>query len=127
MIEFLGGISTQQENRPLVYLSCPYSDPDPVVREARFHASNRAAAKLMKLGYMIFAPISHTHPILIDGDLPKGWEFWERYDRAVLSCCNLVTVLRLPGWDKSVGVGAEIKIACEMGITIEYLEADFAD
>jgi hypothetical protein len=114
------------ENRPLVYLACPYSDPDPAVREARFHASNRAAAKLMKLGYMVFAPISHTHPIAVDGDLPKGWDFWEQYDRAVLSCCNRIGVLKLPGWDKSVGVAAELKIASEMGIVVEYLGEEFS-
>jgi hypothetical protein len=109
-------------NRPLVYLACPYSDPDPSVREARFHASNRAAAGLMAQGVMVFASISHSHPIAIDGDLPKGWDFWERYDRAMLSCCCRVIVLCLPGWRESTGVQAEIKIAEEMGIPVEYIE-----
>jgi len=109
-------------NKPLVYLACPYSHPDPSVREARFHASNRAAAQLMGHGVIVFAPISHTHPIAMDGDLPKGWDFWERYDRAVLSCCWKVIVLCLPGWRESVGVQAEIKIAGELGIPIEYID-----
>lgn len=107
-------------DRPLVYLACPYSDPDPAVREQRFHASNLAAAELMRAGEMVFAPISHTYPIAVDGDLPKSWDFWERYDRAILSCCCKVIVLCLPGWQKSVGVQVEIKIALEMGIPVIY-------
>ena len=109
-------------NRPIVYLACPYSHELPSYREARFHAANQAAAKLMAQGVVVFSPISHAHPIALAGDLPKGWEFWERYDRAVLSCCCKVVVLRLPGWEKSTGVRAEIKIAEEMGIPVEYME-----
>lgn len=107
---------------PLVYLACPYSSPFPVILEERFHASNRAAAKLMAQGEMIFAPISHTHSIAADGELPKGWKFWDRYDRAILSCCHKVIVLCLPGWRDSVGVQAEIGIANEMGIPVEYID-----
>lgn len=109
-------------NRPLVYLACPYSHPDLKVREMRFHASNRAAAKLMQAGEMIYAPISHTHPIAVDGDLPRGWDFWERYDRAVLSCCHKLVVLQEPGWQQSTGVQAEIKIAGELGIPVEFMD-----
>jgi hypothetical protein len=108
--------------RPLVYLACPYSHPDPAVREERFHASNRAAAQLMGQGIMVFSPISHTHPIAVAGDLPKGWDFWERYDRAVLSCCCKVVILQIDGWEQSTGVQAEIRIAVEMGIPVEFLE-----
>lgn len=109
-------------DRPLVYLACPYSHPDAAVREWRFRQSNLAAAQLMKAGEMIFAPISHTHPIAVDGDLPKGWDFWERYDRAILSCCHKVIVLRLPGWAESTGVQSEIKIGQEMAIPVEYID-----
>ena len=108
--------------KPLAYLACPYSHPDPDVREKRFRESNIAAARLMTAGEMIFAPISHTHPIAVDGDLPKGWDFWERYDRAILSCCHKIIVLRLPGWTESRGVRAEIEMAQEMGIPVEYID-----
>ena len=111
--------------RPLDYLACPYSHPDPKVMEERFHAANRAAARLMEAGALVFSPISHTHPIAVDGELPRGWEFWDRYDRAVLSCCHKVEVLPLVGWRESTGVQAEIAIAKEMGIPVEFLPEDF--
>ncbi len=75
-------------------------------------------------GVHLYAPIPHTHPIAEAGDLPKGWDYWGAYDRAILSCCNKIIVLKLDGWQESKGVQAEIAIAAEQGITIEYLEPD---
>lgn len=106
----------------LVYLACPYSHPDKAVQEARFQAVNKAAAKLMAEGTYIFSPISHTHPIALAGKLPGGWDFWEGYDRTMLDCCSKLIVLKVDGWEKSTGVTAEIKIATELGMLIEYME-----
>jgi hypothetical protein len=108
--------------RPLTYLACPYSHPDRAVRVARFEAANRAAAVLMQDGHKVFSPISHTHPIAEAGDLPKGWDFWEAFDRAYLAISGKVVVLQIDGWDTSKGVAAEIQIAGEMGIPVEYVD-----
>lgn len=105
----------------LIYLAAPYSDPDELVREQRFNMINRAAAKLMVEGKYVFSPISHTHPIKKAGDLPGGWDFWAGYDKRMISCCDKLMVLMLTGWETSIGVQAEIKIAAEMGITIHYM------
>ena len=108
--------------KTLIYLATPYSDPDPAIREQRFRTVNIVAARLMREGYHIFSPISHTHPIAVAGDLPKGWDFWHEYDRAILSACVRMLVLQQPGWEKSDGVTAEIKLAQEMGLPIEYID-----
>ena len=105
----------------MIYLACPYSDPDSEVRIQRFEAANRAAAKLMRAGYHVFSPISHTHPIALAGDLPKGWDFWESYDRAFLSMMDNLTVLAIDGWRESKGVRAEMQIAAELGLSIGFL------
>lgn len=106
----------------LVYLAVPYSDPDQTVRLARFEAANKAAAKLMAEGEFVFSPISHTHPIALSGGLPLGWDYWEQYDRAILSVCGRLIVLKMPGWDRSEGVKAECAIAEELGIEIEWMD-----
>jgi hypothetical protein len=109
--------------RPLTYLACPYSHDDRSVRIARFEAANRAAGKLMREGHHVFSPISHTHPIAEACDLPKGWEFWEAFDRAYLAHSWRVVVLMLEGWRESKGVTAELRIAAEQGLPVEYIEA----
>jgi hypothetical protein len=108
----------------LIYLATPYSHEDPVVMESRFESVNRVAAKLMSDGLHIFSPISHTHPIAIAGKLPTGWEFWNQYDKLVISVCKGMIVLCLDGWLESVGVTAEIDIAKEFGVPIEYINED---
>jgi hypothetical protein len=108
----------------IAYLACPYSHSDPAVRLARFEAANRAASRLMLAGEMVFSPISQNHPIIAAGGLPCGWDFWEPYDRAILAICGKVYVLTVDGWDTSKGVGAELRIALELGIPCDFLESE---
>ena len=108
--------------KKIAYLATPYSDKDPLVKEERFQKVNKVAAKLIKRGEIIFSPISHTHPIAMVGNLPGGWEYWDEFDRAYLSCCYKLYVLMLDGWKESSGTQAEIKIAEELGLEIEYLD-----
>jgi len=106
----------------VIYLAGPYTDKDPKVSEQRFRALNKAAASLMHKGFHVYCAISHTHPITLEGDLPTDWEFWKQYDTVMLSRCNKIVVVMLEGWDKSTGVAAEIEIAKELGLPVEYME-----
>lgn len=104
------------------YLAAPYSHPHLETRLARAKIINRYAARFMLAGKIIFSPISHSHAIHVDGGLAGSWEFWERQDKAILKHCCELLVLKLPGWDKSVGVTAEIAYAHELGIPVRYIE-----
>lgn len=109
-------------NDGLIYLASPYSDPDPAVMQWRFEIICGIAGDLMRSGQLIFSPIAHTHPIAARCDLPRGWDFWQRYDHAMLIACSKLLVAKMPGWNKSVGVAGEVKIARQMGIPIEFLD-----
>ena len=91
------------------YLASPYSHSDPAVQEQRFRAACAAAAKLMSLGYVIFSPIAHTHPIALAGNLPRGWDFWESQDQPLLEAATRLWVLTIDGWEQSKGIAAEIQ------------------
>jgi len=106
----------------LTYLAAPYSHKEHHIRVARFMLINKYAAKLMAEGRYLFSPISHTHPIAEAGVLPCYWLYWEGYDRVMIECCDDIIVLRLPGWETSIGVQAEIKISKELEIPIEYVD-----
>lgn len=110
-----------------IYLATPYTHKDKQMMIARFKMVNIEAAKLMAAGNHVFSPISHTHPIAVVGDLPRGWEYWKEYDRRILKICTKIVVLRLPGWDISTGVQAEIKVGEEYGIPIEYIDYDLKE
>lgn len=105
----------------MIYLACPYSDDDRQVMRRRFESANQVAALLMKDGRHVFSPISHSHPIAEAGDLPVDWGYWDEYDRRILSICSEMVVLCLPGYRESKGVAAEVAIAREMGIPVNFM------
>ena len=109
----------------MIYLASPYSHPDPEVRKQRFRDVCIAAARLIRAEHVVFSPIAHGHPIAEHG-LPTDWKYWERHDREQLEHCNKVVVLMLDGWRESVGVQAEIRIACELGKPVRYVAADWS-
>lgn len=107
----------------LIYLASPYSHPDRAVRVARFEAVNHLAANLMRDGLAVYSPISHTHSIAEAGGLPLGWDYWESYDRTIMAVCSRMIVFCQDGWRDSRGVQAEIAIANDLGIPVEYVNA----
>jgi hypothetical protein len=109
-------------DKSIVYLAVPYTHPDKFVIQQRFDKVNKVSARLMSEGINVFSPISHTHPIALAGSLPTNWEFWKNYDMAFLSCSKKLIVLQLDGWENSVGVQAEIQIAKNLGLPIEYIK-----
>jgi hypothetical protein len=106
----------------LIYLACPYMHKDPSVVLERVKTVNRTAGKLIVDGFYIYSPISHSHPIAQEVDLPGDWQFWQGFDKVMLNACKGLYVLKIPGWEQSIGVQAEIKIAKELGLEVEYID-----
>lgn len=107
--------------KKLIYLASPYSSPDSHIRGLRYVRACKAAAVLMGQDHIVFSPIAHTHGIAMYGGIHTGWDFWEKYDRAILECCKELWVLDIPGWTESKGILAEIKIARELGIPVRLV------
>jgi len=105
----------------LHYLASPYNDPDPVVMEERRIAACRTAGQFIANGVSVFSPIAHNVAILRESNTKLGWDHWQAFDPAMLRVCGRMLVLRLPGWDQSLGVQAEIKAAREFGIAVEFI------
>ena len=75
---------------------------------------------MMRDGLHVFSPIVHGYALEVHG-LPGDWEFWQGYDRLMLSRCDELAVLCLPGWRESVGVRAEIDIAGRLGLPARFI------
>lgn len=108
----------------MIYLAVPYSHPDPLVREQRYHAVNRLAAKLIEAGQVVFSPISMSHPIEAHMTKIYPTEFWLKLDMMVAPLCNHLIVLKMPGWEESRGVRTEIIYFEKRGCPITYLEPE---
>jgi len=109
------------EKSEIEYLAIPYSHEDVLISKYRFEVVNKITAALIREGRIIFSPISHCHP-LTDYGLPGSWEYWQKYAYEFLSVVKKLIVIKLDGWEKSLGVQGEIKIAKKLGLTIEYID-----
>lgn len=104
----------------MIYLAGPYAHEDVKIMEERFNKLTRYAGELMKLGVLVYSPITHNHPIATRIELPRTWDYWRDFDLAVLSRCSQLIVLKLPGWNKSVGVNAEMEYCRANNIPIVF-------
>lgn len=108
----------------MIYLCSPYSHPDPKEMEYRFHRVAAATAWLMTHGEIVYSPIVHNHYLACNFTLPREWEFWRRFDLAMLVKADECWVLELDGWHKSVGVNAEIAFAIDRDIPVCFLSLE---
>lgn len=105
----------------MIYLASPYSHVDPAIRAQRFRDVCRAAVALIKTGQEVFSPIAYSHA-LVEHGLPIDWSFWKQHDRHHLSHCDEVVVLMLDGWEASVGIREEVRIAEELNKPVRYID-----
>ena len=108
-----------------IYLAQPYSDSDPAIQEERFQAGKVAAAKLMKRGLIVFAPIVHSHPVAeVDLSIDTV-ENWRMQDTSFIEFwATELWIYTLPGWEESAGVTDEIETAGRLGIPITYWDGE---
>lgn len=113
------------ENVPegLVYLSMPYTHSDPSVRELRMETFWVAAAKLIDLGVHAISPMS-MEPTLDYSSRGDDWSTWQLYCNSLMAASDEIWVLKMEGWEKSLGVAGEIAYAREHGKPVRYLNVD---
>ena len=109
-----------------IYLASPYTalrddgSLDKVLMHERHKFVSECFTNLVKAGLTVYCPITMTHPIDILAD-SMGSDFWYEFDKPFLQHMSMLFVLKLPGWENSVGVQQEIKIAVSRNIPIVYL------
>lgn len=107
----------------MIYLCSVYSlNADAELMEKRYNYAAKRTAKFMIEGHTIFCPINHCHPIAVQWDMPKTWDFWRRHDLNYIAASDVVWVLKMPYWKDSVGINAEIKFAREIGKHVVFID-----
>jgi len=102
------------------YVGSPYSDPDPLIMQERFEAAEKYVAEALMRGEHVYSPIVHCHEMAVKYNLPRDFEFWQSYNRAMLSTAAEFVVLRLDGWEGSTGLKGEADFADSCGIVTTY-------
>jgi hypothetical protein len=108
---------------PVSYLGCPYNHNDKEVMRRRYRLVNYYLTHFHRLGKLVYSPLTHNIPMHTLG-IEQTWDWWQTFDIAMLSRCNELIVLQLDGWERSVGLTAEIKFATQENISISYCEPD---
>lgn len=107
----------------MIYIASPYTHDDEVVRRVRFARVQNYARKCMAKGELVFSPIVYGHGF-VDGantDLIP-FTFWQPFNEEMILRCDVLRVLKLPGWKASIGVAAEMAYAESNGIEILLVE-----
>jgi hypothetical protein len=106
--------------KTFVYLACPYSHPEGLVRAERAQIAARAAEFLMGM-CSVYCPIVHGHAIECETGTKHGALFWIEQDAPFIHACYALVVLGLDGWKESEGVKWEMEVARERGIPIMFM------
>ncbi len=111
----------------IIYLAVPYTARRTYTMMRRAAAADAAAAYLVSLGHLVFSPISMGHSIAMAGkrlklEIPHDYKAWKELDRAMIRAADKLVVLKLPGWEMSVGVEDEVDYALSLGKPVECLE-----
>jgi nucleoside 2-deoxyribosyltransferase len=110
-----------------IYLAAPYSHKNKLWMHVRFELVNLAAMALIDLGYVVFSPISHSHPIASTAEEPgetQNYSLWLGQDEHFMEWSDALVVLDLPGWRNSRGVLFELKWFTKRGKPIYFLPLD---
>lgn len=105
----------------LIYLASPYTHPDVIVKHERYNKTRYVLSDMLNEGYIVFSPIVHCHHLHLEHEMPEDFDFWARYNIAVLRHCDRLMVLMLDGWKESKGVTYEIEAAKILGLPVEYM------
>lgn len=100
------------------YIGSPYSHPEPLVREERFIRTSFYLMQCLRDCQWAYSPIVHCHDMAKTWDLPKDANFWREYNFAMLRGAKRLKVLRLDGWQQSIGLTDERAEAERLGLPI---------
>lgn len=104
-----------------IYLASPYTDKLATVMALRYKQVAESTAHLLRREIHVYSPIVHCHEIAVRHNLPKGFDFWQRYNKTMLEASGALWILQLEGWSESKGVQWEISHANKINLPIKML------
>jgi hypothetical protein len=106
----------------MIYLASPYSDPLPQIRQWRFLKVQQFVWVHLQMGRTIISPIVYGHQFAEIYGAAYAAGAWADFNFGLLSRCDELWILRLPGWEQSGGIALEIEWAKLAGLPITEKE-----
>jgi len=104
------------------YVAIPYLHEEDRVMDFRAAVADAVAADLMNKGEYVYSPISSWHHVAKKYSLPRDWNFWNGLDKQFIKVCSGIYVITLDGWKESTGVTAELDLARQLELPIDYID-----
>jgi len=106
----------------MIYLAAPYNDKEPSMVNYRMIKVYDTIHDLMLSNKHVTSPLLMHEVVRRFSDMPTDYTYWESYCLDILSRCDELYVLMLPGWKESKGVTSEINYCIAREVPIVYLE-----
>jgi len=112
----------------LWYFAHPYTVKDRdgkniyLAEEANFNLCCMRSLELLKIGYSIYSPIAHTHPMHVrEPEFLKRGEYltWINLDNKFIANTKFKGIIMAPEWEKSNGCTDERNHFKSKGLTIK--------
>jgi capsule polysaccharide modification protein KpsS len=104
-----------------VFIISPFTHEDDSIVQQRVELTETYVANLIKQGLTVQSQIAMLYYLTTKHDIPITYDFWRKYCHQMLEACEQVHVLCLDGWEQSVGVDDEIKLARRLNKRITYV------
>lgn len=112
-------LRASHEMTRLAYIAAPYSSPSPELMQARANQAMAFMAWLWREGICYpVSPVAMWHEPAKMCQLPTDAASWTACNRAYFTACDVMYLLKLDGWDVSVGVEMELKWAQDRRMTV---------
>jgi hypothetical protein len=106
----------------LIFISSPYSHGDKSIEKLRYELVSKYSAELVSNGIVAFSPITYGHTLVGFKNMRTDFEFWKNFCLTFLSKCDELHVLKIEGWDLSIGLKMEVEYAIKNGINVVYID-----
>ncbi len=105
-----------------LYLASPYTRYRDGLSSAAYDAK-RHAAHLIRLGFVVYSPIAHSHEIARVGGLDHtDHALWMEQCAPLMDAASAMVAVKLPGWKSSVGMALEAEYFQRAGKPIVEME-----
>lgn len=106
----------------MIYIASPFSSPDLAVRRWRYDKACELTVHFLRSGIHVFCPVTYSYFLAEEFGLDGSWDFWKKLDTDFIDRCDELLVYKLPGWERSVGVRAEVEYASSRNKPVNYWE-----